>query len=89
MELLVEIDEMDIPYVNTGQDVAITVDALPGAEFLGEVETIIPVPKVIGGVVVYDVKIKFDVPDGSAIRVGMNATAHLTSATQSDVHPTQ
>jgi multidrug efflux pump subunit AcrA (membrane-fusion protein) len=84
MELLVEIDEIDIPFVKVGQEVTITVDALPGTGFRGEVQTIFPVPKVIGGVVIYDVKVKFDLPEGSGIRVGMNATAHLTATTQSD-----
>jgi RND family efflux transporter MFP subunit len=85
MELLVEIDEMDIPYVKAGQEATITVDALPGAEFVGEVTTIFPVPREIVGVVLYDVKIEFNVPDDSDIRVGMNATAHTTFTMRSNV----
>jgi HlyD family secretion protein len=85
MELLVEIDEMDIPYLKAGQEVTIVADPLPELEFAGEISTIFPVPREIGGVVVYDVKIKFDVPDDSGIRVGMNATAFTTSSMRSDV----
>lgn len=85
MELLVEIDEMDIPYVKAGQEARINVDALPGAEFVGEVTTIFPVPREIAGVVLYDVTIKFDVPVDSRIRVGMNATANMTFTERSNV----
>jgi HlyD family secretion protein len=85
MELVVEVDEIDIPKVKTGQEAIITLDALPDAEFIGEVTTIFPLPKEVGGVVLYDVKIKFDVPEGSGIRVGMSAEADIVLAKRSNV----
>ena len=76
---------MDIPYVKSGQEATINVDALPGAELVGEVTTIFPVPREIAGVVLYDVTIKFDVPADSRIRVGMNATANITFTERGNV----
>jgi len=85
MELVVEVDEIDIPEVKTGQEAIITLDALPDTEFIGEVTTIFPLPKEVGGVVLYDVKIKFDVPEGSGIRVGMSAEVNIVLAKRSNV----
>lgn len=85
MELLVEVDEIDIPNVQAGQEAIITLDALPDREFPGEVVTIFPQPKEIGGVVLYDVKIKLDVQEGSGIRIGMSASADIVLARRSNV----
>ncbi len=86
MELLLEIDEMDIPYVKAGQEATIIVDALPDTKFIGQVTTISPVAKEIGGVVLYDVKIKLDVPDNSAIKVGMSAIADIVVSEANNIH---
>jgi len=85
MELTVEIDEIDIPEVELGQETIITFDALPDDEFTGSVVTILPVPKEVGGVVLYDVKIKLDVPEDSGIKVGMSASADIIIDKRSDI----
>ena len=85
MKLTVEVDEIDIPEVALGQETIITFDALPDDEFTGSVVTILPVPKEVSGVVLYDVKIKLDVPEGSGIRVGMSADADIIIDRRSDI----
>ncbi len=77
MELVVEVDEVDIPRVSLNQEAIIDVDALPGAEFKGVVTAVCPVPKEEGGVVLYDVRLSLDVPEDSGIKVGMSASADI------------
>jgi len=85
VELVVEVDEIDIPQVKVGQEAIITLDALPDAEFTGVVTTIYPIPIEVGGVVVYRVKIELEVPQDSGIKVGMSASADIILAKRSNV----
>ena len=85
MELEVEVDEIDIPDVEIGQEVIITLDALSDKEFAGIVAIIYPVPLEVGGVVVYKVKIELDVPEDSGVRVGMSAETDIILASHTDV----
>ena len=78
MELNVEVYELDIPNVALGQKVAISVDALPDERFDGVVTSIGSLPSSATGVVSYEVKIAFDVPQDSALKTGMGATADIT-----------
>lgn len=77
MELSVELDEIDIPGVGWGQRAVIEVDALPTLQLEGRVASVSPVPMVETGVVLYRVKIGFDVPQGAGLRIGMSATADI------------
>lgn len=77
MKLSLELDEIDVPQVRPGQEAVITFDALPGKKFTGKVSTIFPLPKVVGGVVLYDVKVSFDVPKEAGVKVGMSASADI------------
>ncbi|MFC1938754.1 efflux RND transporter periplasmic adaptor subunit [Chloroflexota bacterium] len=77
MELVVELDEIDVPGVSRRQRVIISVDALPDALLEGRVVSISTLPKVEAGVVSYEVKVGFDVPQGSNLRVGMSTTADI------------
>jgi len=85
MELKVDVDEIDIPGVEVGQRVIIEVDALPDVEFEGEVTFISSLAEEEAGVVLYEVKIDFAVPEGSGLRVGMSATADIILAQRSNV----
>ena len=85
IELNVELDEVDTPGVKPGQRAIIDVDALPGVEFEGEVLTISPVAKEGAGVILYEVKIGFNVPEGSELKVGMSAEADIVIAERNDV----
>ena len=85
MELNVELDEVDTPGVKPGQRVIIDVDALPGVEFEGEVLTVSPVAKEEAGVILYEVKIGFNVPEDSGLKVGMSAETDIVIAERNDV----
>ena len=77
LELIVEVDEIDIPGVKLGQRAIINVDALVGVELEGEVTFIPPVSKEKTGLVLYDVEISFDVPQDLGLRGGLSATADI------------
>jgi len=85
MELVVELDEIDIPGVERGRRAVIEIDALPELQLEGRVTFVAPVPRVEADVVLYSVKIGFDVPEGSGIKVGMSATADIVLSDRSDV----
>jgi len=85
VELVVEVDEIDIPLLSVDQEAVISVDALPYAEFEGTVTAVHPVPKEEGGVVLYDVRLSLDIPEDSGIRVGMSASADILFEERSDV----
>ncbi|MFC1917035.1 efflux RND transporter periplasmic adaptor subunit [Chloroflexota bacterium] len=77
LELIVEVDEIDIPSMKLGQRAIINVDALVGVELEGEVTFIPPVAKEKTGLVLYDVEISFDVPQDLGLKGGMSATADI------------
>ncbi len=85
MELVVEVDEIDIPDVEVGQEVIITLDALSDEEFAGVVGLIYPLAIEIGGVIVYKVKIELNVPEDSGVMIGMSAEADIVLASRTDV----
>jgi HlyD family secretion protein len=85
MELGVALDEIDIPGVALEQRAIISVDALPDVQLEGRVTRISPLPTVEAGVTLYKVKIGFDVPQGSGLRVGMSATADIITSERSGV----
>jgi len=77
LELEAEVDEIDVAEVEPGQRVIIEVDALPTLQLEGEVVSISLLPEVEAGVVLYRVKIGFDVSPDLGLRVGMSATADI------------
>lgn len=77
MELVVEVDEIDIPLVKLDQEAVISLDALPNSEFKGVVTAIYPIPREEGGVVLYDIKIALEAPENSGIKIGMSASADI------------
>ncbi len=77
LELIVEVDEMDVPKVAVGQAARISVDALPGKDFTGKVTAIYPVPAKVTGLVMYNVKIALAVPEGLGLQIGMRTTANI------------
>jgi len=85
MELVVEVDEIDIPLLELNQEAVISVDALPGTRFKGVVTAVYPVPKEVGGVVLYNVRLPLEVPEGSRIKVGMSASADVIVGKHSGV----
>lgn len=85
MELEVQVDEIDIIGVKLGQRTMIELDALSALQLEGKVSSISLVPAIGGGVVVYEVRVDFDVPEGVGLRTGMSATADIIVAERKDV----
>jgi len=85
MELEVEVDEIDIAEVKLGQRAIIEVDALPALQLEGEVVSISLLSKEIGGLVLYEVTIGFDVPQGYNLKIGMSAIADIILEERSNV----
>lgn len=85
LQLIARINELDIVKVKTGQKVMISVDAMPGIMLEGLVTFISPVARQPRAVLFesddeekeYEVKVGFDLPENSPVRVGMNATAEI------------
>ncbi|MFC2046734.1 efflux RND transporter periplasmic adaptor subunit [Chloroflexota bacterium] len=85
MELKAEVDEIDISGVRLGQRVIIDIEGLSEVQYEGEVTSISPLAREEVGLVLYEVKIGFDVPEGSGIMVGMSATSNIVINERSNV----
>jgi HlyD family secretion protein len=85
MELVVQVDEIDIPRLALGQEAVIKVEALPDTTFKGTISAVYPVPEEVGGVVLYNVRLAIEVPENSGIKVGMSASANVMVGKRSNV----
>jgi len=85
IELEVEVDEIDIAEVKLGQRAIIEVDALPALQLEGKVTSIPLLSKETGGLVIYEVTIGFDVPQGYNLKIGMSAIADIVIDERSNV----
>ena len=85
LKLVVEIDEIDIPAVEIGQEAIIEIDALPDTLFQGTVAAIYPMPKTEGGVVLYEAKINLHAGESSGIKVGMSASVDIITDKSSNI----
>ncbi|MFH1639588.1 MAG: HlyD family efflux transporter periplasmic adaptor subunit [Chloroflexota bacterium] len=77
VDLKVMVDELDIARVKTGQKAIVSVDALSETKLDGKVSFISPVASERVGVVMYEVKIDFNIPDGSPVRAGMSVGVEI------------
>lgn len=77
MELEVQVDEIDVPEMEVGQKAIIDIDALPDIPLEGKITFISVLPTTEAGVVVYDVKIEFEAPEGVGLRPGMSASTDI------------
>jgi HlyD family secretion protein len=76
LQIVVGVDEIDVTEISEGQDVVISVDALPGQVIPARVKKIAPVANQTGGVMVYQVTIVLHETD-LPLRVGMSAAADI------------
>jgi HlyD family secretion protein len=76
LNVVVAVDELDIPKVKIGQKAKIKVDAFPDTVFEGEVIKIADIGQSSGGgVTTFDVTIS--IKDPGDVRIGMSATAEI------------
>ena len=78
------VDEVDIYKVKVGQDVIITVDALPGVELKGKVTFISPFGNQTAGVVEFPVTISLE-PTETELKGGLTATADIIIDEHKDI----
>jgi HlyD family secretion protein len=84
LKMVVDVDEIDVARLEEGQDVMVSVDALPGEVISGYVSRIAPAADQVGGVVVYGVTVVLDETD-LPLRAGMSATAEIVTDKLEDV----
>jgi len=85
MELKVDVDEIDIPDVKLKQKAIISLDALPDVQFEGKITFISSIPSPEAGVVLYEIKISFDVPPDFELKIGMSAAVDIIINERSNV----
>ena len=79
LELVIGVNELDVPQVKVGQKATVSIDAFPNIKLDGQVSAISPAPTLRGSIVNYDITITFSVPNDMEVRVGMNAAAAIAS----------
>ncbi|MFC1982722.1 efflux RND transporter periplasmic adaptor subunit [Chloroflexota bacterium] len=85
MELEVQVDEIDIDEVKLGQRAIIEIDALPSLQLEGEITSISTLSVEMGGVVLYDVTISFNITPKSGPKPGMSVSADIIVNEKSNV----
>ena len=86
MSMFTEVDDIDVLYVKQGSKVKITVDALPGETYEGEVKNVSTVGMMgqsQDGISRFAVHI--DVKGGPQLRPGMQANAYIDAGSAEDV----
>jgi HlyD family secretion protein len=78
------VDEIDVGRLEQGQEVEVSVEALPGAALTGRVRSIAPVATLQSGIVTYDVVIDL-APTDAPIRADMTANATVVVEELADV----
>jgi len=71
------IGETDISKVSSGEETYITLDAYPDNEFSGKVEKIIPIPVDEGGIISFEVVVKFNDTKEIEIYNGLSANVDI------------
>jgi HlyD family secretion protein len=84
MQVEANVSEAEIGEIHDGQEATFTVEAFPGRTFAGEVTQIRQAPVSVQNVISYDVVIAADNSD-LALKPGMTATTHITTARKDDV----
>ncbi|UUZ89734.1 efflux RND transporter periplasmic adaptor subunit [Paenibacillus sp. P25] len=83
MQLPIQVDELDLPQIKMGMKADISVDAIQGKRFQGEVSQVSTVGTTTNGVTAYDVVLS--VNDTSQLKYGMTATADILVQDKKDV----
>jgi HlyD family secretion protein len=78
LKLDVEVDELDISSIEEGQSGAVTLDALPGKQFVATVIGIHPVGRSTNNVTRFTVTLAFD--GGRDVLIGMSASVDIVTA---------
>ena len=82
MKVDVQVDELDISKVKTGQTADIKFDAISGKTYTGTVDSISQMGTTTNNVTTYDVIVTINNPDGS--KIGMNANVSIKVTSKAD-----
>ena len=87
MQVVLDVDEVDLPQVSVGQETVVTLEAWPDREFKGKVASIAPRAKNLAGIVTYEVRVDVDwsAAQVPALLSGMTANADLVTARREKV----
>lgn len=80
LQTVVQIDELDIPKIKTGQTVSLKVNAFSDQTYTGKVTTVSAEGTSTNGVSTFDVTIHIDKPDN--LKVGMSTEASILTASK-------
>jgi multidrug efflux pump subunit AcrA (membrane-fusion protein) len=83
LEIVLQVSELDVSRLSPGSPVALKLDALPGEEFTGTLQTINSRDTEIEGVPVYEAFVA--VPPDERIKTGMSATGTIVLSTKTNV----
>jgi len=77
-----QVDESDVTKVKVGASADVTLDALPGQTFTGQVTAVNPVGQTVGGLVKYTVRVELDPVKDAFLPLGAtaNVTIHVSNA---------
>jgi HlyD family secretion protein len=76
-----QVDESDVANVKLGNQAEVTLDAVPGVTFTGEVSAINPVGEVVSGLVKYKVRVDLDKIEGETF-LPLGTTANVIIQTK-------
>ncbi|WP_258359835.1 HlyD family secretion protein [Moorella sulfitireducens] len=85
LQVRARVNEADINEVKVGQEVTLTVNALPGEEIPGKVAWIAPEAQTISNVQLYEVVISIDKNKSQSLRAGMTASVDFIIARKDNV----
>lgn len=80
----VNVDEIDIGRVAVGQEVTITLDALPDERLAGEIEQIASTAQMETGIASYKVRVRL-APTDAPLRAGMTANVDIITERREDI----
>ncbi len=85
LDLVVNLDEIDLPHVVVGAHASFTLDAYPGQEIEGTIARIAPSADTTGGTTTFPATVRFTPPPDIALRPGMNADVSIQTAARENV----
>jgi RND family efflux transporter MFP subunit len=84
-ELLVNIDEVDLPLIEAGADASIVLEAFPDRVIESDIYSIARRAELVGGTTVFPATVRFQREDDLLILPGMNAEVEIVAEVRRDV----
>jgi RND family efflux transporter MFP subunit len=84
-ELIVNIDEVDLPLINVGAETRIVLEAYPDTVIESDVYAIARRAEIVGGTTVFPAQVRFEGHDELLILPGMNAEVEITAEVRRNV----